>query len=313
MTATAREGEPTVVEPSPAPRLVGCVLTLNEERNIARAVRSMQAVADITFVVDSHSTDDTRAIAAAEGAVVVEHTFEGYAAQRNWALAEIERRWGGDVWAFTLDADEWLSDELGAELARIASGRGAGRDEADIYIVPVRRRFDGRVLKHGGFGRTWSIRMWQAGYSAYGERAANETLVVPDDARIVYLDGWLEHADVDSWEKYIAKHNHYSTVEADARRRARDEGQQRVTFGQAVRDRSVRRRFLRQRVWDLLPDGAKPALRFVQVYVVSLGFLDRRAGFERALFEAWQEMCTDLKAREAEAAEVAATPRGSRA
>ncbi len=308
MTATAREGESTVVDPSAAPRLVGCVLTLNEERNIARAVRSMQAVADITFVVDSHSTDRTREIAEAEGAVVVEHAFEGYAAQRNWALAEIERRWGGAAWAFTLDADEWLSDELGAELAGIAA---SGRDDADIYIVPVRRRFDGRVLKHGGFGRTWSIRMWRAGYSAYGERAANETLVVPDDARIVYLDGWLEHADVDSWEKYIAKHNHYSTVEADARRRARDEGQQRVSFGQAVRDRSVRRRFLRQRVWDLLPDSAKPALRFVQVYVVSLGFLDRRAGFERALFEAWQEMCTDLKAREAEAARADAATAGA--
>jgi len=297
----------TAAPSDPAPRLVGCVLTLNEERNIARAVRSMQAVADITFVVDSLSTDRTREIAEAEGAVVVEHPFEGYAAQRNWALAEIERRWGGDAWAFTLDADEWLSDELAAELAAIAaSPRDATDRGADIYIVPVRRRFDGRVLKHGGFGRTWSIRMWRAGYSAYGERAANETLVVPDDARIVYLDGWLEHADVDSWEKYIAKHNHYSTVEADARHRARNEGQQRVTFGQAVRDRSVRRRFLRQRVWDLLPDSAKPALRFVQVYVVSLGFLDRRSGFERALFEAWQEMCTDLKAREA-AADASAT------
>ena len=28
------------------------------------------------------------------------------------------------------------------------------------------------------------------------------------------------------------------------------------------------------------------------------GILDGRAGFRRALFEAWQEMCTDLKAEE---------------
>lgn len=283
-------------EPGPAaPRLVGCILTRNEERNIATAARSMARVADIVFVVDSHSDDRTREIARSCGAIVVEHPFESYAAQRNWALAQIADRWGADVWAFTLDADEWLSDQLVAELeARKVDASAAAA--ADVYIVPVRRRFDGRILRHGGFGRTWSIRMWRAGYAAYGERGVNEALAVPDDARIEHLAGWLEHADVDSWERYIDKHNGYSTAEAAARLDAREHGRQLVTVAQALRDRTVRRRFVRQRVWDRLPDGAKPAIRFVQVYVVSAGFLDGKPGFERALFEAWQEMCVDLKA-----------------
>jgi hypothetical protein len=46
-------------------------------------------------------------------------------------------------------------------------------------------------------------------------------------------------------------------------------------------------------VWNRLP--GKPVLRFVQLYVLSGGFLDGAPGFRLALFQAWQEMCTDLK------------------
>lgn len=272
--------------------VIGCILTKNEERNVRTAVTSMQRAADAVFVVDSFSDDATVRIARECGATVVEHEFETYAAQRNWALQQIAERWGPDAWAFTLDADEWLSDELVDEL--VAHRHGA--QEADIYITPIRRRFDGRILRHGGYGRTWGIRMWRAGYSAYGDRGVNEALVVPEEARIVHLEGWLEHADVDSWEKYIAKHNVYSTVEASARLDAVRGVGPIIGVRDAVRDRTVRRRFLRQRVWDRLP--ARPAIRFLQIYVFFGGFLDGRPGFERALFDAWQELCVDLKVRE---------------
>ena len=67
-----------------------------------------------------------------------------------------------------------------------------------------------------------------------------------------------------------------------------------TTLGQALRRPDLRRRWLRERIWRRLP--ARPAIRFAQVYVLMGGALDGRAGFRRAVFEAWQEMCTDLKA-----------------
>jgi len=73
----------------------------------------------------------------------------------------------------------------------------------------------------------------------------------------------------------------------------------------AVRRPYLRRRWVRQHIRDHLP--IRPAHRFFQLYVLSGGALDGRAGFHRALIEAWREMCTDLKA-EAQAAEKSHSP-----
>src|SRR5690606_5011113 len=78
------------------------VLTFNEELNIARCLDSVSWCDDVV-VVDSHSTDRTREIAAAKGARVELRPFDNYANQRNHALKEIEYR---HPWVLMLDADE---------------------------------------------------------------------------------------------------------------------------------------------------------------------------------------------------------------
>jgi len=271
--------------------VVGCILTRNEERNITKALASLLAATDAVVVVDSESDDRTREIASSMGATVLVHAFESYSLQRNWALDQIAEQFG-DVWVLSLDADEWLTDELAAEVRR--RGPELGRD-AEVYQLRRRTRFDGRVLRHGGFGTSWITRLFPVGYARYEARKVNEHLDVPDGARIGRLDGWLEHADVDSWTRYVDKHNRYSTLEAEARVAAGTAAPT-ITFGEARRDPAMRRRFLRERVFNKLP--ARPAVRFVQVFFVSCGFLDGRSGFRRAVFEAWQEMMTDLKAEE---------------
>jgi len=273
--------------------IVGCILTLDEERTIARAVSSLARVADRIVVVDSGSTDGTTRLARELGAIVLEHPFTTYAEQRNWALEQIVERFG-QVYVFTLDADEWLSDGLVAELDALRDRI----DAHDLYLIPLRRRFDGRILRFGGFGRTWLVRLHRAGTARFEGREVNEHLAVPAGTSTGRLTGWLEHDDVASWEDYIDKHNRYSTLEARARVEQRRRGEPAITVRTVLRDPTMRRRFLRQRIWDRLP--ARPALRFVQVYVAFGGFLDGRPGFRRALFEAWQEMCIDLKAERLE-------------
>jgi glycosyltransferase involved in cell wall biosynthesis len=271
-----------------SPALVGCVLTKNEARNIERVLSSLADVTDEVVVIDSESQDATRQIARDAGAHVLVHPFEDYAAQRNWAfdrIAEIH----GKPWVLTLDADEWLSPELSDELRALRPRLGDG---TDVYLLRRRTRFAGRILRHGGFGTTWLARLVRSDDVRYEERGVNEHLAIPPTARVTRLDGWLEHADVDDWSRYIDKHNRYSTFEARARTQmtAADVPTARV----ALRDPTLRRRFLRHRVYDRLP--ARPAIRFLTAYVGLAGFLDGRPGFDRALFEAWQELCVDRKA-----------------
>jgi len=91
------------------------ILTRNEEVNIGQALENVCGWADQVFVVDSYSTDKTLDIARTMGTEIVQNPWHGYAAQKNWALDNLNFR---NEWVFVLDADELLSDELKQEVAR---------------------------------------------------------------------------------------------------------------------------------------------------------------------------------------------------
>ncbi len=86
------------------------VITHNEAANIARCLDSVPFAAE-KLVVDSGSEDETRAIAIAHGARVVEQPWLGFGAQRNFASTLASHDW-----ILALDADEALTVELAAEL-----------------------------------------------------------------------------------------------------------------------------------------------------------------------------------------------------
>ncbi|NMW24733.1 glycosyltransferase family 2 protein, partial [Rhodanobacter denitrificans] len=86
------------------------VITHNEAESIARCLDSVPFAAE-KLVVDSGSDDDTVAIARAHGARVVHQDWLGFGAQRNFASNQCSHDW-----ILVLDADEYLSPELAAEL-----------------------------------------------------------------------------------------------------------------------------------------------------------------------------------------------------
>ncbi|MBA3486694.1 MAG: glycosyltransferase family 2 protein [Lysobacter sp.] len=86
------------------------VITHNEAGNIARCLDSVPFAAE-KVVVDSGSSDDTAAIAHAHGAEVVHQDWLGFGPQRNFATTQASHDW-----ILVLDADEFLSPELTAEL-----------------------------------------------------------------------------------------------------------------------------------------------------------------------------------------------------
>ncbi len=86
------------------------VITHNESDTIGRCLDSVPFAAD-KLVLDSDSDDDTVAIAQAHGARVVQQTWLGFGPQRNFATTQCLHDW-----ILVLDADEYLSPELAAEL-----------------------------------------------------------------------------------------------------------------------------------------------------------------------------------------------------
>src|SRR5436309_14201457 len=68
-------------------RLSACLITLNEERNLPRALRSLEGVADEIIVVDCGSQDRTQEIAQAYKAKAIIREWTDFAQQKNFAAA----------------------------------------------------------------------------------------------------------------------------------------------------------------------------------------------------------------------------------
>lgn len=263
--------------------------TLNEEINLPHALASVTGWAQEVFVLDSGSTDSTQGVAEAAGAKFVFHPWEGYARQKNWGLDHLPITC---PWVFILDADEAITPPLREELIRIAS-----TDDCKENAFYVNRffMFLGKRIRHCGYYPSWNLRFFRRGRARYEERDVHEHMVV--DGNIGYLKHDMEHNDRRGLEQYIAKHNHYSTLEARELLRIRQEtpeGTMKYSFWGGPLER---RRWVKHVIWPKLP--ARWLFRFFFMYFLRAGFLDGVIGFHFCLLLAAYEHQISLKMREA--------------
>lgn len=250
------------------------IITKDEERAIERCVRSVVGY-DEVFVVDSHSTDATVALATGAGASVVKFTWDGkYPKKKQWALENLPLR---HDWVLYLDGDEYSTPALDAEVrATVAHPAHAA------YDVPLDYVFLGRTLKHGYkvrkrvlFNRKSCA--WEPLDDLSVERPFEMELHVQPtvSGSIGTLRHSVVHDDLEPLAHYFDRHNRYSDWEAVLRQNAE-------------RSTSVERT-ARGKLWARVP--FKSLVFFIYSYVLKLGFLDGRAGFHYAMansFYYWQ-------------------------
>src|SRR5713226_6546306 len=97
--------------PNSMNRISFCIITLNEEHNLPRALASLHGVADEIVVVDSGSSDGTEEAAKKFGVRFAFRTWTNYAEQKNAAI-----EYASNQWIFSMDADEELSEALKSSL-----------------------------------------------------------------------------------------------------------------------------------------------------------------------------------------------------
>jgi (heptosyl)LPS beta-1,4-glucosyltransferase len=144
-------------------RLAAIVLTRNEEQHIGACLDSL-AWAERRVVVDSFSTDRTCDIAREHGAEVIQHRFVDFAAQRNFALDQVEAEW-----VFFVDADERSTPELGAEIQSIVERAGSG---ITGWQVPRLNYLFGRLTKGAGYWPDYQMRLLKRGRARYTRPAS---------------------------------------------------------------------------------------------------------------------------------------------
>lgn len=175
-------------------------IAFNEERDLPRCLGSV-GFADEKIVVDSGSTDRTAEIARSLGAVVLDHPFEGFSKQKQFAID----RANGD-WILVLDADEKAGPGLGeAVLSAMRSGR------ADAWRIRRRTVYMGRTLRFGPWRGDAPLRLFRKGFARFGGEVVHERLRADGPIRIV-RGSWIEHEPYDSIPDHIARIARYAEL-----------------------------------------------------------------------------------------------------
>jgi glycosyltransferase involved in cell wall biosynthesis len=233
------------------PALSACIITLNEADRIGACIASLDFCDEIV-VVDSGSTDGTQDIASEAGARVIGHAFEGYRAQKDFAVKQARHDW-----VLCLDADERVTPQLRAS---IEAARNRDFADAAGYRFARATEYFGAFLRHGNAYPDRVLRLfdrrrggWNAG------REIHEHVVL--DGTVRTLAGDLEHVAYRSIDDQLARYRRYATMMAQ--------------------DMYARGR--RAHWYNLI---VNPRWRFLRGYVLRGGFLDGWRGLLFASLEA---------------------------
>jgi glycosyltransferase involved in cell wall biosynthesis len=254
----------------------------NEARNLPRCLAPLRGWADEIVVADSFSLDDTVAIAQSYGAKVVQFAYQGgWPKKRQAILNSFTFR---NEWILLLDADEILSDPIRQEIeSAIANHRYDG------YWLRFEIHFLGRQLRYGDT-QLWKLSLFRRGKGRYEKRLelqdnsmsdveVHEHVVVTGN--VGRLRSPVRHANVNSLDRFIQKHNEYSNWEAKVFREGTSDELRPTPWGvQAQRRRWLKRIFLR------FPGS--PLLLFFYKYLLKLGVLDGVPGLLYCCFKAIQ-------------------------
>jgi ADP-heptose:LPS heptosyltransferase len=225
------------------PLLTALIITYNEEQNIKELIENI-AFADEIIVIDSFSTDQTVAIAKSfKNVKIIQHPFENYALQRNFAISQ-----STNPWILFIDADERLTTELQEEIIQTIQQK----DPFLAYYVYRTFMFRNSRLRFSRWQTDKIIRLFQNKKIHYLEqKIVHEKLNV--NGKIGKLKSTLTHYSYKDYVSYKQKMVYYGKLKA---KEASSKGTNPTIFHFYIR----------------------PAYQFMYQYIIRLGILDGKNG-----------------------------------
>lgn len=183
-----------------------CIITRNEERPLGRCLASVAPLADEIVVVDSGSTDSTRAVAEKFGGRFIPHAWTGYVDQKNFALSQATY-----PWVLSIDADEELSSELREAILRLKNAAGSGISAApNGYRVSRLVFYRGRWIRHGDWYPDRLVRLFRRDEALFTGGRVHEKLELRGEHPI--LPGHLHHFTYENAADRTARCAHYAEL-----------------------------------------------------------------------------------------------------
>jgi glycosyltransferase involved in cell wall biosynthesis len=220
------------------------VVTLNEEINLRRCLSSLGDLADEIVVVDSGSTDKTRAVAEEFSAKWFHQDWQGFRDQKNFALSQATQ-----PWVLCLDADEELSDGLREQIKQTIEKDDPASNGASF---PRLSKFLGRWIRHGDWYPDRKLRLFRRKNGRFVGDPGHDNVEV--DGSIVRLTADLLHYSYPNVNSFLDKLNGFS-------------------------DAFLNKELQAGRKWSLVQNAFRPWWRFFRGYILRRGFLDGFPGY----------------------------------
>ncbi len=224
------------------------IICLNEEKNIGRCIDSVKDIADEIFILDSHSTDQTIAIAEQRGATVIQETFKGYIQQKNRAIALATHNY-----VLSLDADEALDTILIDSISNVK-----GKFNHQAYRMNRFSNYCGKFIRHGSWYPDAKIRLFDKRVASWGGTNPHDKIILTGDMTVKHLKGNILHYSYNSISEHVNQNNKFSSLAAES------------LFANGKRT-------------NLFKVFVHPLWAFFQGYLIRAGFLDGLYGLVIAI------------------------------
>lgn len=225
-------------------KISATVIAFNEEGKIEPCLQSILEVADEIIVVDSCSTDGTEAICRKYAVRFIRHPFEGYIAQKNYAMQQ-----ASNDYILSLDADERVSDELKKSILQVKNSWG----DVDGYAFTRYNNYCGKWIRFSGWYEH-KIRLWDRRKTHWQGTDPHDFISLPR-GRLKKLEGDLLHYSYLTVDEHLRQNFRFAEIAARAKYHNGD-----------------RPNFVVNVIFS-------PLFRFVKTYFFQLGFLDGYYGF----------------------------------
>lgn len=222
------------------------IITKNEADIIAGCIeQAMQITDDIVLIVNNtaDAADENRPAALR----VYKEVWEGYGANKNKGLEKAKYNW-----VLSIDADEIPDSELIVSLNQLDFN-----NPAVVYDIKFRSYFGDKLIRYGSWGRDHHIRLFNRGLVRWSETLVHETLVLPEYIGVKKISGYLHHYSVKDIAEYAGKSSYYAKLSA------------KKYFATGIKA-------------GIIKLYLSPVFGFVKNYILYLGFLDGREGWDIA-------------------------------
>ena len=152
-------------------------------------------------------------------------------------------------WILSLDADEAADEELRQSLLQWNPG-----NDAIVYDILFKNFLGAKYLKYGEWGGDHHIRFFNKKFVQWDEAPVHEQLIIPANAVIKKLKGYVLHQTMKDIHDYAAKMVKYAMLN-----------------GEKYYKQGKKASWFKLRL--------SPGFTFFNYYILKLGFLDGHAGY----------------------------------